>query len=327
MSEPNGPVIEVGVRVTAADGSTTSLVAASAAAPTAGGPSVLTRAEAAELTARIGQALEHAEVLIATAYLRRAWEPLGLSSWNSYVEAHFGDRPMLTVPRQDRPEVVRSLSESGLSGRAIARAIGVDEGTVRNDLKQDEGAENSAPEATVEVLCPTCGESHAADVGTCPYLDDAFGTIIDLSEDGQNAVADRRFGPAAQGGNAIPAEAGDHVDDDVDTEDAPLPLDDGADADSEIDADAEAARRTRRLRSGVDRVTVLRDDLDELPQLLNDMTRDLDHWPDTAASPPPADLAGRLRDQIAAVRTALPEVAGWLTAAEGLAGTLEEMAR
>jgi hypothetical protein len=42
-----------------------------------------------------------------------------------------------------RAEVTRLLKDEGMSNRAIADAVGVDEGTVRNDLR----AEDSAPPA------------------------------------------------------------------------------------------------------------------------------------------------------------------------------------
>ncbi|WP_029136906.1 helix-turn-helix domain-containing protein [Nakamurella lactea] len=319
------PLVEVGVRVTTADGRSTSLIASNmqlAATGSDDGPSALTRAEAAELTARITNSLDHAEVLIAQAYLRRAWEPLGLPSWNAYVEAHFGDRPLLTVPRQDRREVVRSLSESGLPGRAIARAIGVSEGTVRNDLSED-GAQNCAPEDAaddlVEVLCPTCGESHPADVGTCPYLDDAFGTIIDLDA---NANPDRRFGPgpSAGGGSDVAEDRESEPDpaDDIDSENDPLPEEDPAPG-----RDAEASRRARRIRNAIERIAVLRDDLDELDGLLRGMDRDLGDWPEGASTTPPADLAERLRVQVAAIRLVLPDLPGRLASAEHLSAVLE----
>ncbi|MDQ2738146.1 MAG: hypothetical protein M3Y35_05925 [Actinomycetota bacterium] len=317
-----GPVDQVGVRVTTPGGRSTSLVASSDSEMLTEIDSAgLTRAEAAELTARISSALEHAEVLIAQAYLRRAWEPLGLLSWNAYVETHFGDRPMLAVPRLDRPEIVRSLSESGLPGRAIARAIGVDEGTVRNDLKARRGAENSAPDVVeaVEVICPTCGQAHPADVGTCPYLADAFGTIVDL-----DARADRRFGPGVGEAHSDLRDFDDVIDQDddlvgVDTEADPLPDDDAA-----VSRDAEAARRTRRIRTAVERVAALRDDLDELHDVLAGVSRDLTDWPAGSPTRPPSGLGERLQLQVAAIQEALPNLPASLESASKLAVSLQE---
>ena len=62
----------------------------------------------------------------------------------------------LRLPREERRDAVCSLRESGLSTRAIAAAVGVDQKSVRNDLVA--GEENSSPDEPVvdaEVVKPT----------------------------------------------------------------------------------------------------------------------------------------------------------------------------
>lgn len=321
-----GEVIDAGMGLMSADGRSTSQVATNGGAldgiQATAAFALLSLSEASELTARIGRALDHAELLIAHAYLGRAWIPLGLPGWNGYVDRFFGTRPMLTVPREDRSEVVRSLNEVGMSGRAIARTIGVSEGTVRNDLStngdDDLGAQNCAlPSPDVgEVECPTCGESHLDSVGTCPYLEEAWGTIVDQTPAGRDLDSGRVYGPGSTSGHPD-AESIDEAAGETDTEADPLPEDDFT------LPEAEASRRARRLRSAVERVTVFRDDLDELPALVEAMATDLVDWPAGVSVGPPADALDRLRDELEAVRRRLPDLPGWLAAADKIAAGTE----
>jgi hypothetical protein len=57
--------------------------------------------------------------------------------WLGQVDA------VVQLPRPERREAVRELTEEGLNNRQIAAVLGVNEGTVRNDRK---ASENSAPE-------------------------------------------------------------------------------------------------------------------------------------------------------------------------------------
>ncbi len=82
---------------------------------------------------------------IATAYVGRAWIALGYGGWDAMCVAEF-DGARLRIPREQRVEQVQSLRAAGLSARAIDAAIGVDESTVRADLR---GAGNPAPAAPV----------------------------------------------------------------------------------------------------------------------------------------------------------------------------------
>lgn len=91
--------------------------------------------DARRLTDRIKVAVEGTWHLIEEAYLSRAWSALGYTSWDDYCTREFGTS-RLRLPREDRQEVVASLREIGMSTRAIAAGIGVQQKTVVNDLQQ-----------------------------------------------------------------------------------------------------------------------------------------------------------------------------------------------
>lgn len=71
--------------------------------------------------------------LVKQAYEQRAWNALGYSSLDDYCTREFGTT-RLRLQREERPEVVASLRESGLSIRAIASATGHDPKTTQSDL-------------------------------------------------------------------------------------------------------------------------------------------------------------------------------------------------
>src|SRR6478735_3053277 len=76
--------------------------------------------------------------LIKEAYYGRAWVALGYESWDVYCIKELG-ASRLRIPREERPEMVASLRESGMSIRAIASATGADPKTVQSDLKSGVG--------------------------------------------------------------------------------------------------------------------------------------------------------------------------------------------
>lgn len=86
---------------------------------------------------------------IATAYLGRAWIALGYTDWDALCDGEF-EGARLRVPREVRVELVQSLSAAGLSTRSAAKALGVSDKTVRNDLSA--GAEKYAPETRGPVV-------------------------------------------------------------------------------------------------------------------------------------------------------------------------------
>jgi predicted transcriptional regulator len=67
---------------------------------------------------------------------------LGFPSWTAYIADVFA--PVhLALDRQERRELVGYLSGEGMSQRAIAATVGVDQKTVSNDLRREE---HSSPE-------------------------------------------------------------------------------------------------------------------------------------------------------------------------------------
>jgi hypothetical protein len=91
--------------------------------------------EARKITEAIKAAVEQLWALVVTAYNRRAWLALNYPTWDDYCAKEFRTAA-LAVPREERPEVVRSLRQAGLSQRAIASATGVSQSTVRDDIAQ-----------------------------------------------------------------------------------------------------------------------------------------------------------------------------------------------
>jgi hypothetical protein len=77
---------------------------------------------------------------IIEAFRQEDWKTLGYASFTAYTLAEFGERLNLT-PAQ-RSVLVIAFVEAGMSKRAVAAAIGVDESTIRQDLKV---AGNPAP--------------------------------------------------------------------------------------------------------------------------------------------------------------------------------------
>lgn len=94
-----------------------------------------TAAQARELTDRIKVAVDGTWELIKQAYLMRAWDALGYTSWDDYCTREFGTS-RLRLPREERQEVVISMREIGMSQRAIAAATGNSTRTVNSDLRQ-----------------------------------------------------------------------------------------------------------------------------------------------------------------------------------------------
>jgi hypothetical protein len=100
--------------------------------------------EARELTDRIKVAVDGTWHLIKQAYLSRAWDALGYTSWDDYCTREFGTS-RLRLPREERQEVVSSMREIGMSTRAIAAATGTSVGTVHAELNAP-GVQNRTPE-------------------------------------------------------------------------------------------------------------------------------------------------------------------------------------
>lgn len=110
----------------------------------------LTAGEARELTDRITGQVSELLPLIREAFERRAWIALGLASWDAYCDSELRG---LRLPVAQRQEAVRELVGSGMSRRSAAAVLGVDDKTVRNDLRRAE------PPAPTPVVPPTAEKS------------------------------------------------------------------------------------------------------------------------------------------------------------------------
>jgi transposase len=109
--------------------------------------------EAERLTQRIAVGLttladtyESVMPLIREAIERRAYEALGYPSMGAYVSARFG-KALARLGVETRREVVRELTDAGMSTRAIAPIIGVDQKTVSRD--QRSGEAHASPDAII----------------------------------------------------------------------------------------------------------------------------------------------------------------------------------
>jgi hypothetical protein len=111
-----------------------------------------TEAQAKALTDQLRQELEISWNLLQEAFERRAWAALGYTSWTDYCKKEFGTA-LQGLDKELRRMAVAELTsgERPMSNRAAAAALGVDEGTVRNDLRVA-GAESSAPVAEPDVV-------------------------------------------------------------------------------------------------------------------------------------------------------------------------------
>ena len=113
-------------------------------------PTILTRAGAEKITARIAQKLDSADQDLARAYEGRVWEALELESWEQWVAERLPqlEHLRLTIPaRLDRTLGLRLV---GASERAIAATAGVSPGTTHTDLQRlrDAGQLQDEPERT-----------------------------------------------------------------------------------------------------------------------------------------------------------------------------------
>ncbi len=93
----------------------------------------LTPDEARQLTEQIKVIDVTMKTLIGTAYLGQAWVALDYASWDAYCDAELSGTWM-SIPREERRELVFSLRDLRLSLRAIASATGQSKSTVQREL-------------------------------------------------------------------------------------------------------------------------------------------------------------------------------------------------
>ena len=99
--------------------------------------------DAATARARIDRIAAHVAASrqdIIDAHRERDWLALGYATWDELCEAEFRGA-MIGLPRGERREAVAEMTDAGMSTRAIGAALGVSEGTIRNDR----GAQDYAP--------------------------------------------------------------------------------------------------------------------------------------------------------------------------------------
>lgn len=94
------------------------------------------------LVATIDNNLAKLHGLVEEAKHGEIHKALGFASWTAYLADAF--QVQIRIDRHKRRELVGYLSGEGMSQRAIASVVGVDQKTVSNDLRA--GEENSSPE-------------------------------------------------------------------------------------------------------------------------------------------------------------------------------------
>lgn len=88
-----------------------------------------TKAQAKNITAFIRASLEDATEMLIMAWRGKVWEVLGYDSWDAWIDGEFEGIP-LALPRATRKAAMVTMKDAGLTTRAIAWAIGVDQATV-----------------------------------------------------------------------------------------------------------------------------------------------------------------------------------------------------
>ena len=125
----------------------------------------------ADARARIDRIAAHVAASaqdIIDAHANRDWIALGYESWNELCEAEFRGA-VIGLPRAERREAVRQMSEAGMSTRAIGGALGVgvatvsrdrEETTVPNGTVDDQPREVSEADAWVKLAALAMQETH-----------------------------------------------------------------------------------------------------------------------------------------------------------------------
>lgn len=99
--------------------------------------------------------VEKLQQLVSEAQQGQAHVALGYASWTAYIAEVMGDEPLQLRNREERREVVSWLAGQGMSTRAIAPVIGVDQKTVSNDLRAPREEVSSPPTPAEPTFDPT----------------------------------------------------------------------------------------------------------------------------------------------------------------------------
>lgn len=228
-------------------------------------------AGAEQVTLQIRSMMERAWEYIAIAYQGRAHIALGYTTWDEYVDDRLSDL-RLTVPREQRGAVVQSLSRAQMSLRAIAKVLGVDPATVHRALGAGEpaGADDAGESAPIRGrdgksyprrrrqparACSICGELHDEPPDECPW---------DLFAQGLGPRPGRvGVGPAAS--EHLPGTSGR-----PDTRPHPMPTD-GRGVEVPSLQPISGTDPAPTIADSVTRAVCLVDELDALPQLVDEI--------------------------------------------------------
>lgn len=139
-------------------------------------------AEARDLTDEIRADLSAVWDKIIRAWHIKAWKALGHKSWDDYCATEFRSTG-LALPREERPEVVRSLRAAGLSIRGIEAATGISRPTVIKDIRsggQDlTTSERQGADGKTYTVQPRKPEPpHTVNTDTGEVVDKATGEVI-----------------------------------------------------------------------------------------------------------------------------------------------------
>jgi hypothetical protein len=107
---------------------------------------LITAEDAEARIERVRQHLSDAMADLVELFNGRAWITLGYDSWADLCAAQFNG-VRISLPRDERAEVVQELSGAGMSTRAIGSALGVGKSTISDDLA---GVRNRTPERDLD---------------------------------------------------------------------------------------------------------------------------------------------------------------------------------
>lgn len=145
------------------------------------------------LTDQLRQSLAISWELLVEAYQRRAWAALGYESWDAYTDAELGET-RLRLPREQRREVVQSMTEAGMSVRAIGSALGVSKNTVTADQVSQTGTPDEVVDAELVDEPDEVGDRIARELAAS---DDAFAEQAAKPENRVQGTDGKSY-PAAQ---------------------------------------------------------------------------------------------------------------------------------
>lgn len=154
---------------------------------------------ARQLTDEIRGNLTVAYDKLVDAFKGRADLALEYESWDAYCAAEFSEARMLRPTPEQRREIVASMRGEGMSTRAIGSALGVDKGTVRNDLRDSTGESSPVDQPDTvtsldgrqrpatqppraQTLEDRCCDGKGEHLPGCPELTDQPKTTRDLGD-------------------------------------------------------------------------------------------------------------------------------------------------